>query len=586
MMAMILVDGLVYGASCVAAGVVVVRSPASRPTGAALAVGGLALIAAALVSIGAPHAALRIALAAAFVPITVALVMYPDGRIPPIAGPLTIGVGGLSAVGLMIKPADGALPFTAISVVVVALGLCFWWRFEHSTGDGRSPLLWFVTAMVVLLVGDLLFISVDRGDGIASLLVSLATNLLMPVSIVIGLRWPDVLDVRKVMAGCVLYGVAAITVVAVFAGEVSLLDLAGAKDPSAGTLAVLAVPVAVGFHPLTVLLRGIIDRLLFGDRPDPITAVTHVGQRLGDEPILALRALREALILPFAQLSQDDQVVAVSGKLTTSTREVPLLVGATEVGLLTVGLRSGEISLSTADERILRILTPALAQAAHARTLADALADSRERAIGAIEEERRRLHRDLHDGLGPTLTGVAYSADAARNLIRTDPEEADALLRGLRADTASAINEVRRVVQDLRPPALDELGLVQAVRLRAAVMHSANGKPLTVQVEAAQLPPLPAAVEVAAYRITVEAMTNAARHARCANVRVGLKLTDETLLIDVTDDGHLDEPNREWAPGSGTESMRERAEQLGGTFTGGPTPRGGQVQARLPILIH
>ena len=346
------------------------------------------------------------------------------------------------------------------------------------------------------------------------------------------------------------------------------------------------MPVAVGFHPLTVLLRGIIDRLLFGDRPDPITAVTHVGQRLGDEPVLALRALREALILPYAQLSQDGHVVAVSGKPTTTTREVRLLVGALEVGLLTVGLRPGEISLSAADERVLRILTPALAQAAHARALADALADSRERAIGAIEEERRRLHRDLHDGLGPTLTGVAYSADAARNLIRADPEEADTLLRGLRADTASAIAEVRRVVQGLRPPALDELGLVQAVHQRAAVIYGMDGKPLDVKVEAAELPPLPAAVEVSAYRITVEAMTNAARHARCASVRVALDLADGALLIDVTDDGRGNQPSREWTAGSGTESMRERAEQLGGTFAAGPTPRGGRVQATLPIPTH
>jgi two-component system, NarL family, sensor kinase len=579
MTTLIVVDGLVYGASCVGAGSAVVRSPASRPTGVALTVGGLALVAAALASISAPDLALRLALAAAFVPITVALVVYPDGRIPPIAGPLTIGAGGLSAVGLMVRPTDGALLFTAISVVGVALGLCLWWRFDHRVGNARSPLLWFVTAAVVLLIGQLLLVSAHRGDSVASLAVSL----LLPASIVVGLRWPDVLDVGTLVAGCVLYGVAAITAVAVFAGEVAILDLAGAKDPSAGTLGVLAVPVAVGFHPLTVLLRGIIDRLLFGDRPDPITAVTHVGQRLGDEPILALRALREALVLPYAQLSQDSHVVAVSGKPITATRDLPLTVGALEVGVLTVGLRPGELSLSAADERVLRILAPALAQAAHAHTLADALADSRERAIGAIEEERRRLHRDLHDGLGPTLTGVAYSADAARNLIRADPDAADALLRSLRADTASAVAEVRRVVQGLRPPALDELGLVQAVHQRAAVMHGADGKPLDVRVEAAELPPLPAAVEVAAYRITVEAMTNSARHARCAHVRVGLKLTNETLLIDVTDDGRGDGPNREWTPGSGTESMRERAEQLGGTFTAGPTPQGGRVLAKLPI---
>jgi two-component system NarL family sensor kinase len=578
MTALIIADGLVYGGSCLAAGSTVVAGRPARRTGTALIVGGVALIIAALLWTSVPDVALRIALAAAFIPFTFALVAFPDGRIPPVAGPLTVALGGLSAVGVMIRPRDSTLLFATVTVVLLGITLCLWWRFENATGRDRASLLWFVTltAVVLVLMGHLLFVADNDGGAVASLVISLV----VPASIVVSVRWPDIVDVRKVMANCVLYGIAAITAIAVFAGGLAVFEWAGGKQPSDGALGVLALPVAAGFHPLTVLLRGIIDRLLFGDRSDPITAVAHVGQRLGDEPVLALRALREALVLPFAQLSRDGQIVAVSGKPTTVTRDLPLMIGAVEVGVLTVGLRPGDLKPTASDERVLRLLAPALAQAAHARALADALADSRERAIGAIEEERRRLHRDLHDGLGPTLTGVAYSADAARNLIRSDPDEADALLRGLRADTAYAIAEVRRVVQGLRPPALDELGLVRAVNQRAAAMYGVDGQPLDVKVDATELPPLPAAVEVAAYRITVEAMTNAARHARCASVRVELSLTDGVLLIDVIDDGR---PDGDWTPGSGTESMRERAEQLGGTFSAGPTPDGGRVRAALPI---
>jgi two-component system, NarL family, sensor kinase len=386
-----------------------------------------------------------------------------------------------------------------------------------------------------------------------------------------------------VMAACALYGVAAVTTLAVFVMGVSTLELLGVKDPSVGGLAVLAVFVAALFHPLTVLLRGVIHRLLFGDRADPIAAVAHVGDRLGDDPVLALRALREALLLPYAALTRDGRPVASSGQPATTLRELPLLVGTTPVGVLTVGLRAGEMRLTAGDESVLRILTPALAQAAHAQALAEALRQSRERAIGAIEDERRRLHRDLHDGLGPTLTGVAYAADAARNLIRVDPDAADRLLRGLRADTASAIAEVRRVVAGLRPPALDELGLEQAVRQRAAVLRGADGIDLIVHVDSAPLPALSAAVEVAAYRITVEALTNAARHARCTVVRVGLAVGEDRLVIDVTDDGRQHDAAGSWPAGSGTESMRERAEQLGGTFAAGPTSAGGRVHAALPL---
>jgi two-component system NarL family sensor kinase len=584
MSAILVVNGTVYGASCVAAGAAVIGPLPSRRTGAGLLIGGLALIVASLLWTSVPDVALRMALVAAFVPATLALVVYPDGKFPPVAGPQTAAVGALCAIGVLIKPRDVTLLWTCVCVLLVALGLCFWWRVEHGDDRERLSLLWFVTAAVaaILVVGHLLFVAPNLAGSIGSLVVSLV----VPAAIVVGLRWPDAINVRTVMANCVLYGIAGITAIAVYAGEIAALDMTGSKHPSAGTLGVLALPVAAGFHPLTVLLRGIIDRLLFGDRPDAISAVTHVGQRLGDDPVLALRALREALVLPYAQLTRAGLVIAVSGKPSTVTRELPLLVGTEEVGVLTVGLRPGELSLASADERVLRILTPALAQAAHARALADALADSRERAIGAIEEERRRLHRDLHDGLGPTLTGVAYSADAARNLIRSDPDQADALLRGLRADTASAIAEIRRVVQGLRPPALDELGLLQAIRQRASVMHGVDGNPLAVQVDSSELPPLPAAVEVAAYRIAVEAMTNAARHARCTSIQIDLDLADGELLIKIADNGTQEEARTQWAPGSGTESMRERAAQLGGTFAAGPTARGGRVQAALPVPTH
>jgi two-component system, NarL family, sensor kinase len=224
--------------------------------------------------------------------------------------------------------------------------------------------------------------------------------------------------------------------------------------------------------------------------------------------------------------------------------------------------------------------------AVHATRLSAELQSSREKLVSAREEERRRIRRDLHDGLGPTLTGVAFSADAAANLITSDAalsadtSRAVELLARLRADTRSAIADVRRLVDDLRPPALDELGLLGALQQRADQMSiRADGTAIRVVISASGLPTLPAALEVAAYRIATEALTNVVRHARATCAVLTLRCGTE-LEIDITDDGP---PTDAWRPGVGLQAMQERAAELGGTFQAGPTPTGGQVQAHFPL---
>jgi signal transduction histidine kinase len=191
------------------------------------------------------------------------------------------------------------------------------------------------------------------------------------------------------------------------------------------------------------------------------------------------------------------------------------------------------------------------------------------------------VRRDLHDGLGPTLTGIAYSADAVRNLLHADTGQAERVLLDLRRDAADAIAEVRRIVYGLRPRALDELGLVAAVRQQVGRLRSADGRPLVVDVRApAHLPDLPAAVEVAAYRVAVEAVTNVARHARVDRADVEFTVEDGGLTVQVRDAGCSPDP---WAAGVGLATMRERVEAVGGTLLATGGPDGGTVVARLPL---
>jgi signal transduction histidine kinase len=214
-----------------------------------------------------------------------------------------------------------------------------------------------------------------------------------------------------------------------------------------------------------------------------------------------------------------------------------------------------------------------LVQTIKARSQAASLQRERLARASAREEERRRLRRDLHDGLGPRLTGIAFTADAARlaaaNGVTTP------MLDRIRQEAETAINEIRELTYGLRPPALDELGLLGAIRVKTDTLHG-----LPIDIEASDLPPLPAAVEVAAYRIVLEALTNVARHSGATRAMVSLHVGDDSLAIDISDNGVA---GGEWTPGIGLTSMRERASELAGSVTFRTTPTGSTVTAKLPL---
>ncbi len=213
---------------------------------------------------------------------------------------------------------------------------------------------------------------------------------------------------------------------------------------------------------------------------------------------------------------------------------------------------------------------------------------SRLRLVTAREEERRRLRRDLHDGLGPELASMTLQTEAARDYLTADPSRSDALLADLTAQLQAATAEIRRLVYELRPPALDDLGLATALRTLAARYDHEAPDGLSVVVEASAFPrSLPAAAEVAAYRICQEALTNVVRHARARHCTLELVLANEkersaALSVEIRDDGCGLPVDRR--AGVGLASMRERAAELGGTCSIESVPTGGtRVMAILPL---
>jgi signal transduction histidine kinase len=402
---------------------------------------------------------------------------------------------------------------------------------------------------------------------------------LLPLAILVAVFRHRVLDIRLVFSRSVLYLLLTAVTVGAYLAVVAVLST---RAPfGAPVLATLLI--AAGFHPVRLWLQRRIDRAVYGARRDPVRAMTEVGTATGLDDML--RALCDVLRLPAAAVEYRGTELAGHGELRAARHAVPLLRGAERVGELVVGLRSGESRLDPADERILGLLAVPISVAVQATRLADDLGRSREQVITGREEERRRLRRDLHDGLGPVLTGIVLTAETALRLVRTDPARSEQLLGDLRDRTTAALGDIRRLVYDLRPPALDSLGLAGALEEYAMMLsRRADGVPMTVAVDAPRpLGDLPAAVEVAAYRIVTEALTNVTRHSTAASALVTLTADGGRLHVSVRDDGA--NPGGTWQPGVGLTSIRERAAELGGRCVVRADRAGGRVEVDLPTGV-
>lgn len=542
--------------------------------------GGATLVGVALATGDRPDPARLVLVAAGSVGAPLALAAYPRLRRGGVVDVVILAVVLGCGLAATVSWRDDELVATLGMVGAVALFAHTWWRIETSVDRERRALLWMslTVGSATLVIGLAIFAT----DGSNAGLMCLGLLAAVGPALYVGAAAPDIVDVRAVVVRAVVLAVAVVTYVALFVALAAMLELVGGRALSLGASAVVGAFVAMTLGPLQVMLRGVIDELLFGARPDPLDAAGHVADRVGDDPVLALRAVREALMVPYAALRTGERVFASSGTESTHTRSFVLERADAE---LVVGLRPGELALSPSDAHVLRLTAPLLAQALRSRALAADLQESRGATIAALEEERRRLRRDLHDGLGPRLSGIAFTSDAARNLLHIDPVAADALLATLRAETSTAIAEIRQLVYAMRPPALDEIGLVPALRQQSTGLRTRDGRPLSVTlVMPDALPPLPAAVEVATYRIVVEALTNVARHATGAAVTVRLWIDASGLSLEVTDSSAGPLLGGEaWHPGVGMASMRERAVELGGTLTAGPTAQGGRVRGLLPL---
>ncbi len=496
------------------------------------------------------------------------------------------------------------IPWLVLTLVSVVVGMgSVVTRWRHADGEVRLQLKWVLYAFgIVLAVAAVELVNqalvsgvgIDLGLTWPISLLSALTMVGLVVALGLAVLRFRLYDVDLVINRTIVYG--ALTAIIVVAYVLAVVGI-GAWLPVDHLLLSLVTTgvVAVAFAPLrTVLQRGV-NRLMFGQRDDPYAVLSEMGRLLSRSgaPDQTLQTLAETvattLKLPGVaiELEQDGawQTRATLGELPEAESHlvvVPLHHQDEVVGRLVVAPRSPREPLSAADHRLLEDIAHQAGALAHAVRLTLALQRSREALVLAREEERRRIRRDLHDGLGPSLASQTFRLDAVLEQLQHDPEAAAELITAVKQHNQQLVADIRRLVYELRPPALDELGLAGALRAYAGQLAH-NGR-LTIDLDTVPdpLPTLPAAVEVAAYRIAREAITNVIRHAEASSCTVTLRSPTTALTIEVIDDGIG--PPRSPTTGVGLPSMRERAEELGGSLEVVPAhPKGTRVGATLPI---
>ncbi|MHC1562743.1 sensor histidine kinase [Actinomycetospora sp. C-140] len=621
------------GPVLLAAGLLVLRGAdrRGRPVGVVLTVAGLGWLVSGLAAQwiveglyetpGAPGTSLAYAVSARYgafllLVLPLVLMLFPDGRLPrgrigrpvalaSLAGtallpltllvvpstvvearsgvPFTPRVAALDldphSIPLPIWPAVLDLAFALLPLGMVVPFVVVAVRYRRAGGRARLQLRWLVWAGIVdvLVIGFALLLP-EPWPSVALLVAITVTCAAIVVAVVRERLW----DVDRLLPT---------TIVAVALGLLVLLVdglvllVAGAAFGGRDSALVAVAVVAVLYTPLRGRLWRAARRLTRGSRDDPYAAVATLAGALesaaapGDQLAALARSVAEAFRLPYVRVEIDRadgaRAVVEHGHTDRPTVDLPIRYRDETIGRVAVaeGRR-----LSESEQRLLGDLLRQAAGAARAGALSASLQQTRADLVTAREEERRRLRRDLHDSLGPGLGAVTLRIETARGLADRDPQRADAALAQAVSDVGALLADVRRLVHDLRPPALDELGLAGALRAQARRL-SGDGLEITVGGEPGELP---AAVEVAAFRIASEAMTNVVRHAAATRASVTLEHDPARLVVTVTDDGRG--IPADVVAGVGTLSLRERAAELGGRAAVACPPDGGTVvTADLPL---
>ncbi len=473
-------------------------------------------------------------------------------------------------------------PTLMFAGLVLALVVAISRRFG-ADAELRAQLRWLVWSGAVFIAATFLYPVLPQAA--VDVLLGLTIGL-VSASVLVAVTRYRLYDIDRLLSWTIVYG--ALIVAALTVDVLIVLLVGGALDDRVAML-VAVVAVTIAYAPLRDRLFALAARAVYGRRSDPYGLVSALGDRLARSTDTAgrvedlARTIAEAFASPYVRVAIDrhdaDPISAEVGVRGREITRVPIEYEGVQIGRIEMQPGRRPV-VSPRDQRLLEDLVRLAAAALRNAELGRELQAIRESLVRAREESRSRLRRDLHDELGPLLAGVKLRLETARNLMDRAPDRAGEVLDAAIGEQSEVIVAIRRIVHELRPPALDDLGLVRAIEQLA---ERVDGAGCAVRVEADVTHALPAAAEVAAFRIASEGLTNARRHAGAREVVVRLASTPQHLTVEITDDGAGIPEDA--TPGLGLRSMRERAEELGGTFAVDTDARRGTVLvATLPLL--
>lgn len=574
--------------------------------------------------------------------ITFALLLYPTGRLPsPRWRPFALGVVAVAVLAVLftaLKPGvmDGpnvphipnpvGVP-VLVGVLRVAeffvLGMVAAWlvgaaslivRFRRSAGDERQQVKWllFPSATMASAFAAAGTLNVVFGYSFTAVnwlfLLGIIAGIGSPIGAACGILKYRLLDIDLVIRRSVVYGALWLVITVAYLAGLAALGLTAAGELPVGLAIVLTIAATLVFPPVVRFVDRVVGRWLFGEQPDHYELLTEFGQTLErvDEPAelgpqiadtvrhaLDLRWARVLLRWDEHQLELVGESGSPPGRHSSPAASAPLVAGGADIGVIECGPKTTG-QFSDRDHTLLATLARQAALGFHnahlaaelaarldeIRRQADELLASRARIVHAQDTERRRLERDLHDGVQQDLVSLVMKLQLARNQLRRDALT-ETTLAELQAEARHTLADLRELARGIHPPVLTDHGLVAALETRATQL------PIGVRIEAD--PALrerrfPTAVETAAYFCCTEALTNALKHANATTVVIRLTTANDQLTVHITDDGIGFDPTT--ATGTGLTALRDRLESLGGRLAITSHPGNGtRITGSLPATL-
>lgn len=475
-------------------------------------------------------------------------------------------------------------------------------RFWRSEGDERQQIKWLAYFLATTFGIAVFFFNIPATffniDNFGTIWFDIIIGLAfvgIPFVIGIAIFKYRLYDIDLIINRTLIYGGLTLMVIALY----SLIVVGSSRlfqttDNLLSSLLATGL-IAILFQPARERLQQAVNRLMFGQRDDPYAVLAQLSQQLQTTAVptetltTIVHTIANSLKLPYVAIELTDQAAQIGqafvGTPVGKTAAFPLQYQNETVGRLLISPRSANESFTSQEQQLLDNIAAQTAPVASATRLTMALQRSRERLVLTREEERRRIRRDLHDGFGPTMATLTLKLDMVLELLTAD--NAPAALKHvqqLKGQTQHLISDIRKLVYELYPSVLDELGLLESLRIHVAQMRGTNNLSVSIEASPNPLPNLPAAIEVAAYRIVLEAITNVFRHAQATRCMACLEAKNGRLTLTITDDG-IGLPDT-FRQGVGLASVRERAEELGGRCKIGSSKEGGtQITAVLPYAI-